>query len=608
MQPEQASTINSKQKELTPRKKRNFLLTSVLQESRPLIIPDSFTLAPAIFKVKLPTLVYLASFSLASPLWSAVRQANSALPVVLDQIQRPELAQALTRALQESFASDDEIVVFNPQEKEPHFKIEVQLQHDVRYPDCEAMYCRFTSPQGEERTLTLLYSPEALNQRGISWLAKSGAESICRQLKAEAVVNLAPRLDRDISKNIIRLDVSRREILVEKTGLGKDKPETQREKTGLGKDRRELQVETVGVHKDWSELQDDLSNTKLPISSRHQNLDAPELLSFGQAPPVGVVDPKNPPAKEIPYERLPIQPFKAQVASELERQLTFPYPRFETGGPVALLLTPSLGMPDSDPRFYGTVGTSTSVTSQDFYGRGSGHSFNQLTWNGPLYREVFSVATKLWERLGIGMESGFGQQDAQIEMEIDHPTAPGGTTFLPSGTLDGGMLDTKLFINGLWETPTMLYRPHLVVKVPTGDQNNLLGSGHIDYSLGASLEGYWYNWHVKSMLSYTRPGDLDIFDPRQAPLKTTPYAYVGLGLGRELNAFGGERVSMSLNAMENPLREATNMNDLDKLLVSISGLVEKSFTDSLTLRLEGAYGLTASAADTSLALSAFLRF
>ena len=558
--------------------------------------------------MKLPTLVYLASLSLASPLFSAARQANSSIPVVIDQIERPDLAKALTRALQESFASDDEIAIFNANEKEPHFSIEVKLQHDVRHPDREAMFCRFVSPSGEERSLTLLYAPEDLHQRGIAWIARSGAESICRQLKAEAVVNIAPRLDNDISKNIRTLDFSRREIQDELSSPPESNSKRVLEKPAQEEPLRELQVETIGKSKDWSELQKDLSHKKLPVSSRYQNLDSPELLSFAESVPVQTVDPKNPPLKEIPYERLPIQPFKAQVASELERQLTFPYPRFETGGPTALLLTPSLGMPDSDPRFYGTVGTSASVSSQDFSGRGSSHTYNSLTWSGPLYREYFSASTKLWQRLGLGLESGYGQQDAKIQMEVDHPTAAGGTTFLPSGSVGGGMLDTKLFINGLWETPTMLFRPHMTVKLPTGDQENLLGSGEVDYSLGVSLEGYWYNWHTKGMLSYTRPGDLDIFDPRQAPLKTTPYAYVGLGLGRELNAFGGERVSMSINAMENPLREATNMEDLDDLLVSFNLLVEKSFTDSFTLRLEGGYGLTSSAADTSLGLGAFLRF
>jgi hypothetical protein len=529
--------------------------------------------------VKLPTLVCLASLSLA-PNLSAQRYVAASLPTVEDHLQRPELARALERALRETFADDGSIAIFDVQEKGPHFDLELSLKHDVRFPEEEAIFCKFISPSGEERALTLLFSPAQLNQRGTTWLAKTGAETIANQLKAESVVSLKPRLDPDMNKNIVHLDAS----------------------------RRELQVDILGKSSAWRETQNELSQKQLPTALRHQDLDSPELLTFAESPKVKVLNPNNLPEKELPYERLPLKPFKAQVESELQRQLTFPYPRFQTSGPMALLFTPSLSMVECDPRFYATFATEITATNQSFNGVGPTHSFTKLNWDGPLYRQYYSLSTKLWQRLGLSLETGYGQQDAQIELEIDHPTAPGGTTFLPAGGVSGGMLDTTLTINGLWETPSMLFRPHMIIKLPTGDEKNLLGSGHADYSLGASLEGYWQDWHVKSMLSYTRPGELNIFDPGQAPIKTIGYLYAAFGMGRVLNIFGGERVAMSLNAMENPMRRATNLEDLDKVLVSFNALVEKNFTDDFRLRLEAGYGLTTSAADSTLGLSAFLRF
>jgi hypothetical protein len=536
-------------------------------------------------KVKLTSSLCLASLAFLSPL-SASRMVNALRPNIEDQIQRPELAQSIERALFETMADDSKIVLLQAQDLGPRFLIHLKLKQDARFPDRQAIHCTFTSPGGQDRHLTITF-PKQLRGRDQSWLAKQISELIATQLKAESLVELGDRLDADMHVNVVHLNPERRHLAVELIG-----------KRHLGSKADLIQ--------EWENQSRHIAEKEQPITPKRAPEAQNEVLAFHRAPNTEAIDPDNPPVHEPPYERTPLHPFKAQMEKELQRQPSFRFPRFLVSGPAALTYTPSLGINETDPRDFFNVDVSTSFALQDY--AGSSGPYTRYKWDGTLTRYHISASTRLWKKVGLILDGGFGGHDGDAKLDVAHNTAPGGTTFLPKGSLSTGVLDTSFTINYLMENKSGLFRPHFTIKFPTGDQQNLLGSGEMDFSAGASMEWSVQSWHIKGMLSYTKAGDLNVMDPGQAILRSSPYLYASFGLGRELNLWGHERVAMSLNYMENPLGRVSDLDDLDIDIVSFNALIEKRFSQHSDVRLEGSYGLTSSSPDASFTLGVKLHF
>lgn len=530
-------------------------------------------------KVKLSATLCLASLAFASPLCAA-KLVNSLQPVVEDQIRRPLLAKSLEKALVETMADDSKIVLVQESDINPRFNVHLKLKRDDRFPDKEAIQCRFQNPGGQDRFLTLTF-PKNLQDRDRRWISKKAAETISAQLKSESLVERNARLSPDMSLNIVHLNPKHRHLDIELMG-----------KRHTGKALPDL-VEP------WQEQEKNIAQRSEPTVQRRSNPNQDTVLSFHRSPPAETIDPDNPPLVEKPYERAPIHPFKAQLSRELARQPNFKFPRFLTSGPVSLIYTPNLGLTETDPREHFNAEISTSYT-MEHYRSASNDGLTKIRWEGDLLRYHLTLSTRLWNKFGITLDTGMGTHKSDIQLEAAHPTAPGGSTFLNGGALGLGMLDTTVTVNYLMENGFGLFRPHVTYKFPTGSTSNMLGSGQGDASAGASLEWSVNDWHLKGLMAYTVPGELDIFNQRQTPLKTNGYLYAGFGFGRYLNVWGGERVAMSLNFMENPMGRATDLDDLDQELVTLQGLVEKAFTPQLDLRLEASYGFSQSSPDGSI--------
>jgi len=262
-------------------------------------------------------------------------------------------------------------------------------------------------------------------------------------------------------------------------------------------------------------------------------------------------------------------------------------------------MAPSLGRLETDPRDVFSVSTSFSWVREKFSGRQS--PLVGINWEGEMLRQHISVSTRLWRHLNLSLDTGYGVRNSDhVTLELNHPTALGGTTFLAKRSLDPGLLDSTLTLTLVHDMRRFLFRPFIHVKLPTGDKDSLLGSGSRDAGAGASIEWTQYNWHLKGLLSLTSPGDLDIFASGQGSVATSSYITASLGAGKTLNLFGGERVSMSLTGQQNPLRRLSSMDDLDKEILTLAGLVEKDVNQGLTFQVELFGGLTNSSPKTGV--------
>jgi hypothetical protein len=460
------------------------------------------------------------------------------------------------------------------------------LKQDGRFPHRQSILCHFQSPGGQDRFLTITF-PNDLDERDRRWLSKSASELIAEQLKSESLVIIGDRLSPDMQKNIVHLNPNTRHLDIELLG--------------------KRQTGNRGNSEPWQDRQIEASKQSTPIAKRRQTNQPDQVLSFHRTPVADTPDLDNPPPKEVPRERIPLDPFKAQREKELLRQPNFRFPRFLTSGPISLVYTPSLGLAETDPRDRFVVDFSTSYSAEEYQGEVV-KSLTQYKWSGTFTRYHLSASTRLWQKLGLILETGMGSHDSDIQLDVSSPTAPGGTTFLPNGKVGLGMLDTSITFNYLMESRHGLFRPHATIKLPTGSKRDLLSSGEADISLGASMEWSVDNWHLKGMASFTRAGDILIMDSAQAPVKSNGYLYAALGIGRTLDIWRGERVAASLNFMENPLGRLSDLDDLDDELLSLNASIEKDFSKTGSVRLEGSFGLSNSTPDGSGSLAFYFRF
>ena len=525
-------------------------------------------------------LPFLLLLVLLSSGHSSPRVLEVTSPKVFDQLGRPDFANQLQRTLEVKLADDRDLALMKPNSNEAQYGLQLELQRDHRFPGREAVRVQFNLPSGEKRWLTMTLLPEQLEAPSTrNWLIRKISNTTLRQLKAEAMVLLQPRLDGDLSKNIVLLDAKEKRLEVELLGQS---PSSR----------------TSPIPPDHA--REVLAKEK-PISSRRQSPIAKKVLNFMRSPITRKKDLKAPLPKEEKPELTPINPFYAQKHKALSRQPAFPFPRSVLSGPPSLFLAPSLGRLETDPRDTFSLSTAFTWVNED-YG-GSQGPLVGLRWKGEMLRQHISVSTRLWRYFNLSLDTGYGVRNSNdVRLELNHPTAPGGTTFLAQRNLDPGLLDSTLTLTMVHDMRRFIFRPFIHVKLPTGSKEALLSSGGRDAGAGLSMEWLQNNWHLKSMFSITSPEDLDIFAPTQGSVATSSYVTIALGIGKTLNLFGGERVSMSLTGQQNPLRRLSNMDDLDKEILTLAGLVEKDIQENLTFQLEVFGGLTNSSPKTGLLL------
>ena len=526
----------------------------------------------------------LLPFLLVSVLLGLVQAAPRVLevtpPVVRDQLGRPDFANQIQRTLEMKIADDSGLALMRANPDEPQYRLELELHRDHRFPSREAVRVRFDLPSGESRWLTMTLLPEQLDEDSSrNWLVRKISNTTLRQLKAEAMVLLQPRLDDDLSKNIVLLNAKERRLEVELLG-------------------KSPASRTSPIPPDHA---DKVLAKEKPVAERRQPGLTDKILNFMNSPLNRKKDLKAPLAEEPPRKLTPIDPFHAQKHKARSRQPAFPFPRSVLSGPPSLFLSPSLGRLETDPRDRFSFSTSFSFVEENF--SGAQGPLVSLNWKGEVLRQHISFSTRLWRHLNISLDTGYGVRNSDgVQLELNHPSAPGGTTFLSKRNLDPGLLDSTLTLTLVHDMRSFIFRPFLHVKLPTGNKESLLSSGGRDAGAGASLEWTQNDWHLKSMFSITSPEDLDIFAPSQGSVATSGYITLSVGVGKTLNLFGGERVSMSLTGQQNPLRRLSSIDDLDKEIVTLAGLVEKDIRKGLTFQLEVFGGMTNASPKTGLLL------
>jgi hypothetical protein len=262
-------------------------------------------------------------------------------------------------------------------------------------------------------------------------------------------------------------------------------------------------------------------------------------------------------------------------------------------------MTPMLQLPEAaaGKRFELSFATTqTHATLND-----TGGAFTKLAWNGTTTKQTVTVASRLWNRFHLSIESGYGGHKGDIEFEVDQGAARGGTTFLMSGSSDAGMLDTQINLHTVIESGRFLIRPHLRLKLPTGDQEQLLSNGGIDAGFGTSFETLFKGWNINTQISYIQPADLDFFDAGQTSLASKNYVYMGLGLGHQLWD-ENTRVAFALNWMSHPLQGTTDLSTLDQPLSTLAMQVGQNFSYGHA-SVDVSSGITASSPRISVGLN-----
>lgn len=490
---------------------------------------------------------------------------------------RQDFANALQRTLEMMIADDHDLALMKPDISKFQYGLSLELQRDQRFPSRESVRICYHLPSEKKKWLTVTLLPDQIERESSrNWLVRKVSNMIVRQLKAESLILLQPRLDDDLSKNIVFLDANKKRLEVELLGQS---PSSRR--SPIPSDQAE-----------------ELLSKQKPVAERRQPKLGNKVLNFMKSPVTLAKDLKAPLTQEKPRKLAPIDPFHAQKYEALSRQPAFPFPRAVLSGPSSLFMSPSLGTLETDPRDILSVRTSFSLSREDFTGTEGPENIN---WKGDFLRQHLSISTRLWKYFSLNLDTGYGVRDSDsVRLEMSHPTAPGGTTFLSNRSLDQGLLDSSLTLTYVHDMKRFLFRPFVHVKLPTGEKESLLSSGSRDMGAGVSIEWNRNSWHLKSLFSVTSPGDLEIFIPSQGSLAAESYITASIGLGRTINLFGGERASMSLTAQQNPLRENANLDELNKDLLTLAAMVEKDFFKHTSFRLEGSAGLTDSSPKASI--------
>lgn len=517
------------------------------------------------------TLVFLICTFAVIPGLFGDRIVNCKKPTLQSSIHQRDFAKRLQKSVLDRMVDDPQIRTFSIPRDEAHFKIHLSLKRYDKSPNKQAIICEYTYPNNAQNYLYLTYPDRILQERETSWLINQSAEKIVQQLKAEAVIEINARLN-EKEANIFHLDPN----------------------------QKRLSIDIIKPSHRSLPLAKRAEKIKKPLRRPDDSRQTDQVLGYLDHKKFNTPDPKRPPKIDPPKELVHINPFEAEKVKALSHRLDFPFPKFRVSGFPSMLLFPSLSWHQThlDRKF--SIETDTSWVREGFDDL---HSFNQLNFDGHYLKQSISFSTLLWQRVNLSIETGMAAHDADVQLDIAHPSAGGGTTFLASKDLDLGLTDTVLSINHTITQGKMLFKPGLQFKFPTGDAPNLLGSNHSDLSVSVSAERTHNLWHSAARLAFVQAGDLGIFVETQEELKIENYITASLGFGKTLDLKRGEAISMSINYAQNPMRNISSFEDLDDEILTLGFLLEKALTNLIKVKADFSYGLSPSAPKFGLGVS-----
>jgi hypothetical protein len=528
--------------------------------------------------VKLPSLWILTSLFFGSASLEAFYLVTEA-PSIEDRLGRKKLSEAIEKSTLKALLDCEQILIAADRSKES-FKMDLILKKDVRFPDKETLRCTLDSNKMTSKTLSINFRPELIERYGPTWLAERLAKQLIEKLLQYAANTKDHGLSSDLSKNISDLG----------TPTSQPRPaldiDVLSNRTQMDK---ELSLQKIGL----------MRNKKLPVAQRRQQKAPTILYSFGQTPRAKVTAFKRIAKEDIPYQRLPLNPYHREKSSTLKNTPTNHYPSFQTGGPLATFLTPSLQLPEVPRESDVQVSTSTTISYYHFHDQ-AGH-FSDLRWEGYTTKQTITVASRFWDKLHLSLLAGYGGHSGDFNFESDLDSAKGGSTFLRNGQTGSGLLDTQLNMHTIIESGKFLIRPHLSIKSPTADEKHALGNGGVDTGFGISFETLKKAWSLKSQITYTQPADLDIFEAGQKPLPAKNYVYLGIGAARKLWS-EDVHLAFAVNWMSNPLSGSTELKPLQQALSSVAVQIGQNLRHG-HLSIEASRGITLSSISNSYGLN-----
>ncbi|MBF0196367.1 MAG: hypothetical protein HQL32_01585 [Planctomycetes bacterium] len=475
-------------------------------------------------------------------------------------------------------ADDYSIKTLSSSEGKACFKIHMIFTHSLNDREEENIIVNFTHPAGETYNQTYVYQKAHVNARHSSWIIKKASDKIIQQLKAEGVVELRPRL-KDGPVNTYYLNPLKRSLNVDVLDSRKSRDPVVNERQF----REELPRQKA------KEIREEKKKGKEPII----------LLDYKGRYKTQTEDENNPVQIPRPRKKLALNPLQGEINRELSRQPVFPFAKFKASGFTSLYLLPSLSWDETDPRNNYSFHTSFSILDES---NNYIKNYNRMKIDGQLLEQSFGFSARLWQRLHVGLRTNLSVHESEVELDIDHPTAAGGTTFLKNQDTGLALGDTVFELSNLFEVGKLIFRPGIQLKFATGSTDNLTSSGHSDYSVGTAFDYTHNDWHLAGRLSMVKTGHLNVFAGSQQEYDSEDMLVASLGFGKMLDPLRGDASSLVLNFATNPLRSNT-LDPFSSDITTVGYHLSRSFKRGVIGHFETSIGLSTAAPDFNLALS-----
>lgn len=503
----------------------------------------------------------------------ANRQFECSVTPIQSKIGFQKFVDQLNKDLFSRIERDSSIKLLPQSKADERLQMQALLRRDLRFPEKEAVFVTFIHPNQSTSLLTLLYKPSDRTKNTQALVQQLGS-TLIRQLKASSIPSLQQNLSSDMNHNIFHIDVKDSHLKVELIG----KQTEQKQK--------------------WQEKVSSIKEKHVPIAEKKQPKEHKVLLDLMDQPKPPVINPEKIEPEPPKRPAVPLHPY-AKEDKTVRPEYFAKYPRLQNGGLAALILTPQLNEMElvQNQRF--GFSTSTSITFENFENTIGTSTYR---FDGRFQQQRLAVATRLWTKLLLSLESAFGVRDSDVQFDALHPSAAGGTTFLPANSLDYGFTDTTISLSYRAPTTSFSLRPVIKIKVPTGSEQDLLGSGHLDYSAGITANIPFDVWSWGLALHLIIPGNIGNFDPAQGDLPAANSLSLQTGFSRTLQYYGPLDLAFSYHYMQNPLRELSSMPETEEDIHNIGILLERQLKNDWTFQTQASAGLSPSAANASLSI------
>ena len=483
-------------------------------------------------------------------------------------IANDNFIKKVTEAVNHRLIDDKNIQCANIPSDETFFNIHLHLKRLTNRLNKVGIIASIHYPSGIKRILVISFDEKKYSRHHLNLIALKASKTIVDQLKIEAgLIKNKAKLSKNFFENTYSLNV-------EKSHLEIDIIQNQ-------------SLNNIKMGHKALGRKEKIEKTK----NKRMVLDLKARDKYVK------VDPNNPILPEPVNELNELNPFQKEIRKGKSYLTTLNFPRFQTSGVFSTIYFPSLSILESDMRNRLNVMVSTHLVDENLNASNM-NGIDQFLVNGTLYKQSLSISGHLWKKIRINFETGMGVHDSTMQFDITHPSATGSSTFLSSSKLSTGLLDSTLSIHRSIINNSFIFRPLFFVKIPTGDKKNLLGSGHADFGLSLGTEYVKGLWHYSSKVSFTRVGELDVFDKNQAELDIRNFASMNLGIAREFQSPYNESFAIVLNYAYNPLR--SNSNDLSEDIISLGSLWEKRVYKEINLLVDASFGLSETAPSFSM--------